>query len=438
MKKNLQLPALFNLLRSTAATFPDKRKGKNIQYSLETFAMTAFSAFFLQCPSFKSHKTLVDQLEKNGNASGLFGLNKIPSHNQVRDILDEVSPDHLVPVFDGVFKSLDRSGYLRKLHGFEDDILIALDGAEYFSSKKIHCKNCSVKKHKNGTKTYSHTVLMSSIVVPGKNIAVPLAPEFVKPQDGSKKQDCEINAAKRWIEDFRRRHKKVSATLLGDDLFAKQPMCEKVLENGLNFIFVCKPSSHTTLYECVDKLEKSGELSTKTVRRWNGNFYEKYIYKYANQLPLRDGDDALKVNWVDIEVVNEIDNKPLYHNSFISNHKITEKKVEAVAAGGRCRWKVENEEINTLKNKGYNLEHNYGHGEKFLSSLLASFILISLLFHTVLEIIGGNYKALKSILPSRKELFSDMRAMIRYLCFESFKKLLEFMISELERDYAPG
>ncbi|MCP4015802.1 MAG: ISNCY family transposase, partial [Delftia sp.] len=267
--------------------------------------MTAFSAFFMQCPSFNSHKVLTDRLGKNGNASNLFDLDRIPSHNQTRDVLDGVSPEYLVPVYDGVFSGLDRSGILRGLRGFEDDLLIALDGAQYFSSKSICCKNCSTKKHRNGTVTYHHSVLMPAIVVPWNNTAVPLVPEFITPQDGSSTQDCEINAGKRWTDDFRRRHKKVSATLLGDDLYSRQPMCEKVLENRLNFIFVCKPSSHPTLYEWVDMLEKGGDLKTKTVRRWNGRYHENDIYKYANDVPLRDGDDALMVNWAEITTVKE-------------------------------------------------------------------------------------------------------------------------------------
>jgi len=438
MNKKLQIPGLFDQLCSAASLFPDKREGKNIQYSLETFVMTAFSAFFTQCPSFNSHKALTDQLGENGNASNLFGLDRIPSHNQMRNVLDGVSPDYLVSVYDGIFRSLDRSGILRGLRGFEDDILIVLDGAQYFSSKNISCENCSTKEHGNGTVTYHHSVLMSAIVVPWDNMAVPLAPEFITPQDGSSKQDCEINAGKRWADDFRRRHKKVQATLLGDDLYSKQPMCEKVLENRLNFIFVCKPSSHPTLYKWLDMLEKGGDLKIKTVRRRNGRYYETDIYKYANDVPLRDGNDALMVNWAEITTVNETDGKILYHNSFVTNHKITENSVEAVTAAGRCRWKIENENINTLKNNGYNLEHNYGHGGKFLSSLLASLILIAFLFHTVLDIADGKYRMLRDILPSRKEFFNDIRALIRYLRFDSLKALLDFMISRLEKNYAPG
>jgi len=438
MKKKLQLPALLGLLRSTASFFPDRRKGKNKQYSLETFVMTAFSAFFIQCPSFNSHKALMGQFKKNRNASSLFNLDQVPSHNQMRNVLDGVSPDCLVPVYDGIFHSLDRSGILRGLHGFENDILIALDGAQYFSSKNISCKNCSTKMHSNGTVTYHHSVLMPAIVVPWDNMAIPLAPEFITPQDGNNKQDCEINAGKRWTDDFRRRHKKVSATLLGDDLYSRQPMCEKVLENKLNFMFVCKPSSHPTLYEEVNMLKKCGDLNTKIVRLWNGTFHEIYTYNYANDMPLRDGDDALAVNWLEIIVMNETNNETLYHNSFVTNHKIIEKNIETAAAAGRCRWKIENENINTLKNHGYSLEHNYGHGGEFLSSFLASLILIVFLFHTVLDIADKKYKMLRNMLPSRKEFFSDIRTMIRYFCFDSLKSLLDFMILRLDRNYALG
>jgi hypothetical protein len=56
-----------------------------------------------------------------------------------------------------------------------------------------------------------------------------------------------------------------------------------------------------------------------------------------------------------------------------------------VVAAGRSRWKIENENNNTLKTKGYHFEHNYGHGQQFLSSLLATLILLAYGLHTLLE-----------------------------------------------------
>ena len=96
-----------------------------------------------------------------------------------------------------------------------------------------------------------------------------------------------------------------------------------------------------------------------------------YTYRYANNVPLRDSDDTLWVNWMELTVTTD-DGEILYKNSFTTNHKITDKNIENLVLWGRTRWKVENENNNTLKTKGYNLKHNYGHGKKNLSTLLVA------------------------------------------------------------------
>jgi len=65
----------------------------------------------------------------------------------------------------------------------------------------------------------------------------PWSPSFITPQDGHAKQDCEQVAAKRWIERQAGRYQQV--TILGDDLYCKQPFCELLLDHGFNFILVC-------------------------------------------------------------------------------------------------------------------------------------------------------------------------------------------------------
>jgi hypothetical protein len=75
-----------------------------------------------------------------------------------------------------------------------------------------------------------------------------------------------------------------------------------------------------------------------------------------------------------------------------------------VVEAGRSRWKIENENNNTLKTKGYHFEHNYGHGQRYLSSVLASLILLAFLVHTVLEGIDDQYPLLRQKLPSRQGL----------------------------------
>jgi hypothetical protein len=405
---------------------------------MESLGLTAFLTFFLQSPSFRSHQKLLQQLARNGNAARLWHLEKIPGSSQVRGVLDTVAPVHLNPLYDEVFRRLDRSGLLRQLRGFGTDLLIPLDGTRYFSSKTIHCQNGSTTTHQDGSVTYSHTAILPAIVLPGETFALPLTPEFVTPQDGHTKQDCETAAAKRWMRDFRRRHKTVAATVLGDDVYSRQPMCETALEGRFNFIFVCKPSSHTTLYARIAELQQDNALHTKTVRCFREGRWERDHYRWASNVPLRAGDDALLVNWIEMTTTVEATGEVVYQNSFITNHAITAENAENVVTAGRSRWKIENDEHNPLKHHGYNLTHNYGHGKQFLSALLVSLLCLAFAFHTLLDLAQGAFHRLRSILPSRREVFMDCRALLRYLFFETLHHLFAFMVAQLDQEYAPG
>lgn len=171
-------------------------------------------------------------------------------------------------------------------------------------------------------------------------------------------------------------------------------------------------------------------------KRWTGKVEETYTYRYLNGVPLKDEDDALRVNWCEV-IVTRPDGKVVYRNSFATNHTITNQTVADIVLAGRTRWKVENENNNTLKTKGYNLEHNFGHGKQHLSSVLATLNILSLLFHTLLELLDDKYKLLRAHLPTRKTFFDDLRALTRYLCFDSWDHLLTFMIQGLELDLPP-
>ena len=122
----------------------------------------------------------------------------------------------------------------------------------------------------------------------------------------------------------------------------------------------------------------------------------------------------------------------LYHNTFVTNLALDDRQVLEVVAAGRCRWKIENENNNTLKTKGYHFEHNDGHGQQYWSSVLASLIILAFLVHTVLESMDDQYQLLRRKLPSRQRLFSDIRTLTSYLCFESWEALMTFMLQSFE------
>ena len=397
---------------------------------MEDVALGAFSVFFTQSPSFLAHQTAMAETKSKNNAQTLFGIQNIPTDNHIRDLLDAVPPQRVFPMFERIIAALDELGHLQAFHAVNDQLLIALDGTQYHSSNTIHCDNCSVKNHRNGKTSYSHTVVTPVIVSPTQKRILPLAPEFITPQDGHDKQDCETAAAKRWIDQHGEQYRGHQVTLLGDDLYSRQPLCEHAIAAGLNFIFVCKPQSHPTLTEWLDGLD----VDTLTIVRRKGKRRETDTYRFAQQLPIRDGEQALQVNWCELTSTNP-DGKVLYHNAFISNHTISADNVADMVLAGRARWKVENENNNTLKTQGYHLTHNFGHGKHHLSTLLASLNLLAFLFHSVLDMMDTKYQLIRAKLPTRKTFFQHIQALTCYLCFDDFDALLNFMMKGLEIDY---
>jgi hypothetical protein len=187
------------------------------------------------------------QSKGRSNAETLFQIDQIPSDNQIRTLLDPISPRQLFGVFDAIYQQLDQAGVLADFQVLNKQLLVSMDGTSYFSSKTIHCQNCL---HRTGAKdetTYYHTTILPVIVRPGRSQVVCLAPEFIMPQDGHDKQDCERAAAKRWIKFQASHFEPNRVTLLGDDLYSNQPLCELALEKKFNFIFVCLPESHQIL-----------------------------------------------------------------------------------------------------------------------------------------------------------------------------------------------
>ena len=423
---------LLGYLDSAIKRFPDRRIGHNCHYSIRDAALSAFSVFHMQCPSFLSHQQMMQESTGNNNARTIFGVHEIPTDNRIRELLDPVAPEYCFPVYADVHRMLAQEGKLElEYRTIFDTYLIALDGTWFHSSERIHCQKCSVKEHQDGRKTYYHSAITPVFVRATSNRVIVAEPEFIMPQDGQSKQDCEINAAKRWIRGVGRKYAGMGVTLLGDDLFSKQPFCEQATETGFHYLFTCKSSSHKYLYEWTEAAEVGVDITEVVSKQWTGKerLYERY--RFMNDVPLRDGDDALRVNWCELVIIDE-QGKIRKRFAFITDHLITRDMVIALVAAGRSRWKIENEHNNTLKTKGYNLEHNFGHGKEHLSNLMLTMNLLAFLFHTVLEMFDKRYAVLRKAVGRRQRFFNDIRALTRYLCFDSWNELMCFMLRGLE------
>jgi hypothetical protein len=416
------LESLIADLREVCAGLSDKRQGPKdgCAYTMADIGLSAFSLFFMGSPSFLAHQRTLAEGYGRSNCQTLFGMSAIPTDNYIRLMLDGVAP----AAFDGLFMTavatIAAADALAPFQRLGGRVLIALDGTEHFRSRKIHCPQCSKRRRSDGGVEYFHAFLGASLVAPGHKQVLPLPPEFIAPQDGAEKQDCERNATKRWLAKHGPALARYRPIYLGDDLFACQPIATVIKDSGGNFILTCKPSSHQTIAEYLAgaDLEEHRQTVSQPGKR------STHIYRWLAGVPLRASDDAISVNWFAVEILNA-KGKRTYYNSFVTDLPVTAETVAELAACGRARWKIENETFNVLKTNGYNLEHSFGHGKKTLASVLVTLNLLAFAFHTVSQICVLAWRTAMAARGARYRFFEHLRTITAYIVFNDWPHLLQ-------------
>ena len=416
------LTQMLNIFKENISDLPDFRKNKNnnVKYSMEDIMLTPLSMFYMQSPSWLSFQKKMEDTKGISNMTTLFGVDKIPTDNLVRKIVDTIDPYKLQSVYDNILKLAQANGVLKEFTVMGNYLLVTLDGTYYHSSKKIKCNCCQTRTGKEtGDVLYLHSTITPSIVHPALKKVLPMMQEFISNADGdatkSDKQDCEVNAAKRWLEKFQALTG-FKIIVMGDDLYASEPMIKATLAEDHSYIFICKEDSHIVLYEYVDAIKNLGTIDTvttqETIKKGRGKKAYEVVqtttYNYVNDVPIKGGEEALNTNWCEIIV--------------------TDENVIDIASYGRARWKIENENNNILKTKGYNLEHNFGHGDEYLSQTLCSLNILTYLMHTIQEFIDGQYMELRAITNTRAEFFEELRTISSYIVFKNFESMLAWMI----------
>ncbi len=261
------LETLLEGVRSACAAFPDKRHG-DVTYSMADIGLSVFSLFFMQSESFLAHQRALEEGRKMSNCHSLFGMTAVPTDNHIRAMLDPVHPSHLQPAFDQALGVLRQHGGLTPFQRLGGRVLIALDGTEYFCSQKLGCPQYLTRRRGNGRGESYHAMLAATLVAPGHTMALPLMLEFIAPQDGAEKQDCERNGAKRWLAAHAQRLKALRPVYLGDDLFACQPIADAITAAGGDFLLTAKPASHKALYDFMQGAEGSVKNLGRYAASW--------------------------------------------------------------------------------------------------------------------------------------------------------------------------
>jgi hypothetical protein len=223
--------------------------------------------FSTQSPSFLDYQVRMQQEPWGNNATSLFGVHQIPSDPQMRNLLDPVAPHHLYPLLIDTVEGLSRLGELES-HRALAGLPVALDGTAYVTSEAISCPGCSTRTLANGKTEHVPAAITPVVVAPGQEAVFPLPPEFLCPQDGHDKQDCELAGSTRWLKQWGARVAAWNVTFLGDDLYCHQPFCQQVLAHGGGFLFVCrpKPTPPATSNGMVHPAPPTGPMGAQSTR----------------------------------------------------------------------------------------------------------------------------------------------------------------------------
>jgi Transposase DDE domain len=284
--------------------------------------------------------------------------------------------------------------------------LLALDGTEYFSSKTIHCASCLHKVHRNGSCTYYHQMLGAAIVHPDQRAVIPLMPEPIVKQDGTDKNDCERNAAKRFVAKLRRDHPHLQFIITEDSLSSNAPHIETLHAHGLHYILGVKAGDHAYLFQQVQTAEHAGRVTL--YERHDRAAGVGHRLRFVNEGPLNASNVDVRVNFLEDW---ESSATKVQHCSWVTDRRVSKRNVFHLMRGGRARWKIENETFNTLKNQGYNFEHNYGHGEQHLSVVFAMLMMLAFLVDQTQQLCCALFQAVWAKLGSKRLLWERMRAL---------------------------
>jgi hypothetical protein len=404
-RKTLSMPGLLKNVRNEFEKIEEHRSGK-VTFKLADVLMSGLAMFGLKYPSLLQFDkaTHNDEIVKT-NLKKLHGVKQVPSDTQMREILDPVNPEDLRPAYKTIHRQLQRQKILESYKYLDGYIIISIDGTGQFSSTKISCDDCCSRNLRNGEKQYYHQLLGSAIIHPDKSNVFPLFPEAIVQQDGVSKNDCELNASKRLLPAIRKDFPKQKILIVEDSLAANGPHIRMNEELSFSYIIVAKPSNNAYLfYKVKDCCENATLQQFETVDEGG----TKRIYNYINNIALNASNPDLLVNF--LEYWEFKDGKPVYHNSWITDVELEKDNVYFVMRGGRARWKIENETFNTLKNQGYNLEHNYGHGKQHLSTVLALLMMLQFFIDQVPEFACPLFNAARNRFHSKIQFWSYFRS----------------------------
>jgi hypothetical protein len=427
VRKHLNADSLLAIVRKDFQKIPDRR-ADNTTISLDDALMSALAMFQLKDPSLLAFDKR--RQEEPENLHTVFGIKTIPCDSQMRTLLDPLALSSLRSPFCSVFRQIQRGKDFEKMAFYDGHYLLSGDGTGYYSSTKVSSPYCLSKKSKNGEILYYQQMYAASFVCPGCKVVIPTCPEIIIQQDGSTKNDCERNAAKRYYEKFRQEHPHLKVIVIEDGLSSNGPHIRDLKRLNLRFILGAKPGDHESLFTQLRQAVED-RTATEIDMRDPDDREKMHFFRFVNQIPLNKSNPDLLINLLEYWQIDK--DEKITKFSWVTDIPITEENVFQLMQAGRARWKVENETFNTLKNQGYNLGHNYGLGKKNLSAVFSILMMLAFLIDQAQQLSCWLFQDALQKTGSKRLLWERIRGFFHNYRIDSMETILRSIAHGFER-----
>ena len=403
-------------LRTRFQTIPDHRRSNN-RYALDDLLMTGFAMFFLKDPSLRQYREQFPMRE--ANLRRIFGITCLPGDTALREGLDGIDPQHLHSGFEEIHNVLSEHEVWPEREVLGGYVAISVDATGHYCSTSKSCPHCLERKHRNGQTSYQHQMLAAVNVCPGQSTVFPLACEAIVKQDGAKKNDCELNAARRLIPRLAQVLAQHKVVCVFDALYANGPHIQMLSEHDMRYIIVVKGQNFVRI-----QLDREPQLLQHL--SWRKGQRECRA-SFACDLMLNGAHQHIRTNYVTYVETDLATGKQLYCGSWITDLPLEAGMIKEFVAVARARWKIENETFNTLKNQGYHFGHNYGHGKKYLATNFAILTLLAFAVDQIAQHLDTEFQQARQVFGSRKLLWERIKGVFYEVPAMSMSAIYRFL-----------
>lgn len=341
----------------------DKRHSSYITYSTAEILFPMLIADALTIGGMRGVTESFNSDECIENFKKILGndeLEEMPHHDTINAFLKILKCEELEKIrrymIGQIFKKRSFEQYRFKKRYW----LIVVDGTGIHSFEDRHCEHCltrTTENEKTGEKKtrYYHSVLEAKLVL--GNFVFSIGTEFIENEDEKvSKQDCETKAFKRLATRLKSEYKRLPICILGDALYASEPVRTICKENKWEYLIRYKSGCSKQLWEEYQEIKAIEHNKKELTTEEQGRKIER-IYEWVNEISYNEE----TLNIVELVETIEEENKKKAEKSFvyISSIKVSPKTVDTLIQAARLRWKIENEGFNVQKQLGYELEHVY-------------------------------------------------------------------------------